>query len=296
MPQASIDPVVMAAATVLRLQTIVSREVAADRGRRRHRRRAAGRHEGERHPRRGDHQAERAHLRRGRAQARARRDRADRECRGRGVGRARSRRRSRRSTAIRSYATTRTRRERVADAFRRHFAADGCGRPDPRRRARTSGRSAPSGTSPSVFWFVGGTDPDVYAKAKAAGRLDEIPTNHNPRFAPVIHPTLETGVEALVVAAPGVALDVRLISGQSAISVHPCQHAGAGARPGRHVRLRAQRRDGGDEAPARPLRRAGAVVRGGECRRHHARSADRSGAAGSDRRLAISRRFACSPA
>ena len=29
MPQASIDPVVMAAATVLRLQTIVSREVAA---------------------------------------------------------------------------------------------------------------------------------------------------------------------------------------------------------------------------------------------------------------------------
>jgi hippurate hydrolase len=52
-----------------------------------------------------------------------------------------------------------------------------------------------------VFWFVGGTDPDVYAKAQAAGRLGELPTNHNPRFAPVIHPTLETGVEALVVAA-----------------------------------------------------------------------------------------------
>jgi hippurate hydrolase len=29
MPQASIDPVIMAAATVMRLQTIVSREVAA---------------------------------------------------------------------------------------------------------------------------------------------------------------------------------------------------------------------------------------------------------------------------
>jgi hippurate hydrolase len=52
-----------------------------------------------------------------------------------------------------------------------------------------------------VFWFVGGTDPDTYAKAKAAGRLGEIPTNHSPRFAPVLHPTLETGVEALVVAA-----------------------------------------------------------------------------------------------
>jgi hippurate hydrolase len=52
-----------------------------------------------------------------------------------------------------------------------------------------------------VFWFVGGTDPDLYAKAKADGRLGELPTNHNPRFAPVMHPTLETGVETLVVAA-----------------------------------------------------------------------------------------------
>jgi len=41
----------------------------------------------------------------------------------------------------------------------------------------------------------------VYAKAKAAGKVNEIPSNHNPRFAPVIHPALRTGVEALVVAA-----------------------------------------------------------------------------------------------
>ena len=44
-----------------------------------------------------------------------------------------------------------------------------------------------------MFWFIGGTDPDIYAKAKAANRLNEIPTNHNPRFLPVIHPTLKTG-------------------------------------------------------------------------------------------------------
>ena len=54
---------------------------------------------------------------------------------------------------------------------------------------------------PSVFWFVGGTDPETYAKAKAAGTLNELPVNHSPQFAPVIHPTLETGVETLVVAA-----------------------------------------------------------------------------------------------
>ena len=44
-------------------------------------------------------------------------------------------------------------------------------------------------------------DPALYAKAKEEGRIGEIPTNHNPRFAPVIHPTLETGLEAMVVAA-----------------------------------------------------------------------------------------------
>jgi hypothetical protein len=54
---------------------------------------------------------------------------------------------------------------------------------------------------PSAFWFVGGTNPDTYSKAQETGRLNEIPTNHNPRFLPVIHPTLETGVEALIVAA-----------------------------------------------------------------------------------------------
>jgi|GEM_PF-4500791 len=47
----------------------------------------------------------------------------------------------------------------------------------------------------------GGDDPQVYDKAKKDGALNELPTNHNPRFAPVIHPTLETGVKALVLAA-----------------------------------------------------------------------------------------------
>jgi metal-dependent amidase/aminoacylase/carboxypeptidase family protein len=37
-------------------------------------------------------------------------------------------------------------------------------------------------------------------KAYQAGRVNELPVNHSPRFAPVIHPTLKTGVETLVVA------------------------------------------------------------------------------------------------
>ena len=54
---------------------------------------------------------------------------------------------------------------------------------------------------PSVFWFVGGVDRDMYAKAKRDGTIGALPTNHSPYFAPVIHPTVETGVETLVVAA-----------------------------------------------------------------------------------------------
>ncbi|TQJ30487.1 amidohydrolase [Microbacterium sp. SLBN-146] len=55
---------------------------------------------------------------------------------------------------------------------------------------------------PLVFWFWGGVDPAIYAAALASGTIArDIPTNHSPFFAPVLHPTLEVGVEALVVAA-----------------------------------------------------------------------------------------------
>jgi len=54
---------------------------------------------------------------------------------------------------------------------------------------------------PYVFWFVGGTDPSVYAQAKKEKQINKIPSNHSPKFAPVIHPTLETGLQAMLTAA-----------------------------------------------------------------------------------------------
>lgn len=54
---------------------------------------------------------------------------------------------------------------------------------------------------PSVYWTVGGIDPQTYAKAKSAGRLNEIPSNHSPQFAPVIEPTLRVGIDAMLDAA-----------------------------------------------------------------------------------------------
>jgi hippurate hydrolase len=54
---------------------------------------------------------------------------------------------------------------------------------------------------PYSFWFVGGTDPEVFRAALAAKKLNEIPSNHSPKFAPVLDPTLRTGLEAMLCAA-----------------------------------------------------------------------------------------------
>ena len=55
---------------------------------------------------------------------------------------------------------------------------------------------------PLVYWFFGGVDPEQYAAAEQAGRVDEdIPSNHSAYFAPVLHPTIERAVDALTLAA-----------------------------------------------------------------------------------------------
>jgi hippurate hydrolase len=55
---------------------------------------------------------------------------------------------------------------------------------------------------PLVFWFWGGVDAKAFAAATAAGTVDrDIPTNHSPFYAPAMQPTLDNGVANLVVAA-----------------------------------------------------------------------------------------------
>jgi len=200
MPQASIDPVVMAAAVVLRLQTIVSREVAA---------------------------AESAVVTVGALQAGTKEnvipDEAiiklnvrtfdegvrkrvlaaierivNAEAAASGAPKAPE------ITPLDRYpraVNDAVASKRVADAFRQHFSPERVHETGPASASEDFGSFGAEWGVPSVFWFVGGTDPDVYAKAKAANRINELPTNHNPRFLPVIHPTLATGVEALVVAS-----------------------------------------------------------------------------------------------
>lgn len=90
--------------------------------------------------------------------------------------------------------------KRVREALRAYFPADKVQETKPTMASEDFGSFGSEWHVPSVFWFVGGTDPEAYAKAKKEGEISKIPTNHNPHFAPVIHPTLETGVETLVVA------------------------------------------------------------------------------------------------
>jgi amidohydrolase len=56
--------------------------------------------------------------------------------------------------------------------------------------------------TPYTYWGIGGIDAEKYERARAAGRVEQdIPVNHSEFFAPVIEPTLSTGTQALVVAA-----------------------------------------------------------------------------------------------
>lgn len=58
---------------------------------------------------------------------------------------------------------------------------------------------------PCAFWFLGGADPQPFEGATQLAALMEvvrgIPGNHSPAYAPVLEPTLSTGVAALTAAA-----------------------------------------------------------------------------------------------
>lgn len=59
--------------------------------------------------------------------------------------------------------------------------------------------------APCVFWLLGGADPAPFAAVTSAEDMAAVvaqqPSNHSPFYAPVIEPTLGVGVAALVAAA-----------------------------------------------------------------------------------------------
>jgi hippurate hydrolase len=90
---------------------------------------------------------------------------------------------------------------KVADAFEHRFGKDRVQEVAPSSASEDFGLFGAAWGVPSVFWFVGGTDPQRFDAAMAAGKLEELPSNHAPDFAPVIHPTLRMGIETTLTAA-----------------------------------------------------------------------------------------------
>ncbi|WP_460775453.1 amidohydrolase [Microbacterium sp. GXF7504] len=91
---------------------------------------------------------------------------------------------------------------RTVEAFRAAFGPERVTDPGMATGSEDVSWFARDAGVPLVFWFWGGADPEVHAAAKANGTIDrDIPTNHSPLFAPILHPTIEQGVANLVVAA-----------------------------------------------------------------------------------------------
>jgi len=90
---------------------------------------------------------------------------------------------------------------RVAAAFKDYFGDRAF--TAPRQSASEDFSRIPDALGvPYTFWALGGIDAKKWHKAEAAGRIaTDIPANHSPKFAPVIEPTLQTGTAAIVVAA-----------------------------------------------------------------------------------------------
>jgi len=88
----------------------------------------------------------------------------------------------------------------IAAVFREHFGAERViESPNPLAGSEDVGSFGTAAGVPTAFWFWGGYEQQRFEDAAAAGK--PVPSNHSPEFAPVLEPTLSTGVEALTVAA-----------------------------------------------------------------------------------------------
>ena len=203
-PEATIDPVVMAAATVMRLQTVISREIAG---------------------------SDIAVLTVGSVQAGTKAniipDHAelllnvrsyDPGVRDRvlaaitriieGEARLAGAKRPPRIEAVESTPAVVNDADGVAHTLPALEAVVGPGRvvdPGPVTGSEDVGVLASAAGAPCVFWLLGGADPALFAQARSVDEIRELttslPSNHSPQYAPVTEPTIQVGVRALVGAA-----------------------------------------------------------------------------------------------
>ncbi|MFJ5289912.1 M20 family metallopeptidase [Streptomyces sp. NPDC088348] len=90
---------------------------------------------------------------------------------------------------------------RLAKAFAAHFGDD-AGEIELQTASEDFSQIPRAFDAPFAYWGFGGADPEKFADAVKKNTVaQDIPVNHSPHFAPVMQPTLDTGVAALTVAA-----------------------------------------------------------------------------------------------
>ena len=94
---------------------------------------------------------------------------------------------------------------RVTDAFARGLGQGLVMDPGLVTGSEDVGLLAAAAAAPCVYWLLGGADPALFAQvsgiAEAQAIIRSLPSNHSALFAPVIEPTLRTGITALTSAA-----------------------------------------------------------------------------------------------
>ena len=77
--------------------------------------------------------------------------------------------------------------------------------PGPVTGSEDVGLLATAAGVPCAYWMLGGSDPALFAGITTVDEarviVDGLPSNHSPLYAPVIDPTIRTGVAALTAAA-----------------------------------------------------------------------------------------------
>ncbi|MCJ1237757.1 hypothetical protein MMC14_005744 [Varicellaria rhodocarpa] len=88
----------------------------------------------------------------------------------------------------------------IAEEFKKHFGRDHAESIALDTAADDFCLLAPEGV-PYAYWNFGSEDHDKWQKAHDEGCMNELPGNHSSRYAPLIQPTLKAGTHALGVAA-----------------------------------------------------------------------------------------------
>ncbi|MBV1856041.1 amidohydrolase [Catellatospora tritici] len=95
--------------------------------------------------------------------------------------------------------------ERTRGALARVVGAERVIDPGPVTGSEDVGVLAAAAGAPLVFWLLGGADPAAFVGASSPQELARVvaglPSNHSPRYAPVEEPTIGVGVAALSAAA-----------------------------------------------------------------------------------------------